>query len=363
MKMNNATISCILALIAIAIFIITVAFSRDRGAGLDGINDLDWILPLWILMVIIAIVGFVYSITAIVKEKTVLSWICFAVYMLPILAIAITIIYAGISNPTKISSDKKIKKVESFINEKFPNAYKVFLLNKDKKYDERSYYEMSGIINTKEDLLNVQQKAKKILDDWNYSINRPYWVFSNVWYDYFAFFYFDEGENPPVYFFIRDYQNVEGDNRKRVPKVVKATDSLEEYLKQFQKFEIPGDTIANSEDTIKSMQICNIYRYVYRKDFDHFTNIGGKDLFIEFTIDEYDKKNEKRTSVKDYVMQVIPNNDSYKTKLFMNSNTDYIHNVFGEKKEIGWCEDDTLCNLVLNYYLLYQSKIGVKIEY
>ena len=78
--MNKTSVSCILALSAIAIFIITVAFSRE---GWEGLSDLKWILPLWIVMAIIMIVGFIFAITAIIRERSVLSWICFIVYLLP----------------------------------------------------------------------------------------------------------------------------------------------------------------------------------------------------------------------------------------------------------------------------------------
>ena len=79
--MNKTKISCILALSAIAIFIITVTFSKQKGW--ESLDDLKWVLPLWIVMVIIALIGFGFSISAIIKEKTVLSWICFIVYLLP----------------------------------------------------------------------------------------------------------------------------------------------------------------------------------------------------------------------------------------------------------------------------------------
>ena len=81
--MNYTRISYILALTAIILFIIVVSFSEKGGAGLEGLSDLKWLLPLLFVLAIIVIVGFIFSITAIIKERTVLSWICFIVYLLP----------------------------------------------------------------------------------------------------------------------------------------------------------------------------------------------------------------------------------------------------------------------------------------
>jgi len=90
--MNKTKISCILALTAIAIFIITVTFSEKGGGGLDGLKDLKWVLPLWIVMVIFVIVGFGFSIAAIIKERTILSWICFIAFSMTIFIPVITIV-------------------------------------------------------------------------------------------------------------------------------------------------------------------------------------------------------------------------------------------------------------------------------
>ncbi|MCL1936876.1 MAG: hypothetical protein FWF52_00570 [Candidatus Azobacteroides sp.] len=83
--MNAAKISCMLALMAIVLFVIVAIFSKGGSAGLDGLLDLKWVLPLLLVIAIIVIVGFIFSIMAIIKDRTVLSWICFIVYLLPLI--------------------------------------------------------------------------------------------------------------------------------------------------------------------------------------------------------------------------------------------------------------------------------------
>jgi hypothetical protein len=79
-NMNNTIISCMLALMAIVLFVISIAFSRN---GWEGLGDLKWLLPLWSVIVVVAIIGFIFSITAIIKERSIFSWICFVAYLLP----------------------------------------------------------------------------------------------------------------------------------------------------------------------------------------------------------------------------------------------------------------------------------------
>jgi ABC-type multidrug transport system fused ATPase/permease subunit len=66
-----------------------VTFSEKGDAGLSGLSDLKWVLPLLLVIAIIVIVGFIFSITAIIKERTVLSWICFIIYLLPVTIIPV----------------------------------------------------------------------------------------------------------------------------------------------------------------------------------------------------------------------------------------------------------------------------------
>ena len=233
--MNDTRISCILALTAIILFIIMVAFPQKGGASLEGLENLKWILPLLLIIAIIVIVGFIFSITAIIKDRNVFSWICLAVYLLPILVIAIN--FAKNSFDKKIDfSNREIRQIELSINEKFPEVYKNFLNGADKKYDKFFYSELrfnGKVIRTKKDLLDMQKEAKKMLDDSDYSIDRHYWVFAIFEHSYFSFFYIDEGDNPLIYIFHKDYQADGNENVKIVPKVEKVANSLEEYLKQF----------------------------------------------------------------------------------------------------------------------------------
>jgi len=85
---NHTKISGILALTAIVLFMILFAFP-DGSGGLESLKNLKWILPLLFGIAVIVMVGFIFSIIAIVKEKTVLSWICAIAFVTPVLFIAV----------------------------------------------------------------------------------------------------------------------------------------------------------------------------------------------------------------------------------------------------------------------------------
>ena len=84
--MNATKISCILALTAIVLLIIAGAFSSN-SSGWDSLDNLIWFLPLLLVIAIIAIVGLIFSIIGIIKERSILSWICIFVYLLPLIFI------------------------------------------------------------------------------------------------------------------------------------------------------------------------------------------------------------------------------------------------------------------------------------
>ena len=113
--MNNTKISCILVLLAIVVAIIMWIEDKPSPQGVPIIP----LVPILLLLVlsIIIITGLVFSIKAIITDKTVLSWICAIAFASPILGIAVIAPTVGYfqdkaDRPTRFGSPQSPEKRE-----------------------------------------------------------------------------------------------------------------------------------------------------------------------------------------------------------------------------------------------------------
>ena len=90
-------------------------------------------------------------------------------------------------------SDADIFALEQKIGKKFPLSYKEFLTLAGE------YFPYTGDVMSFSDLEYIQEKIKEELIKFGFSIEREYWAFEVFDGSQFFIFYWDEGEDPPVY--------------------------------------------------------------------------------------------------------------------------------------------------------------------
>jgi hypothetical protein len=157
--MNNTKISCRLALTTIVLFIIWFVLPKSDGS-LNSIKHLIWILPLLLVTAISVIAGFIFSIKAIIKERTVLSWICTIIFMMPILFVAVitpaTDYFHRAAQYNSPQSQKR--REEMYVKYHLPDSLDISVINKTVS-------------------INVVNERYPILSVYNYG--NGFWFFSS----------------------------------------------------------------------------------------------------------------------------------------------------------------------------------------
>ncbi len=92
-------------------------------------------------------------------------------------------------------SIEEIETLEKKMNVQFPQAYKEYLFFMGKEH--RLYW--SGVEFSFSLLEELQEQAQAVMNEEGYSLEHPFWVINALGYDQFHFFYFKDGDNPPVY--------------------------------------------------------------------------------------------------------------------------------------------------------------------
>jgi len=117
--------------------------------------------------------------------------------------------------------------------------------------------------------------------------------------------------------------------------------------------------IFETEEYIERLE--NIYRDD-RKNYGDLPFIGKDDFFICFEINRQ-KKQQNAGSSDRYWLHVIPDNNDYKTKIRLESESFYFEEHNGHGEVISeWTDGGEFGTLVLNCYLTHQSEIPVYID-
>lgn len=129
-----------------------------------------------------------------------------------------------------------ISQLENIIGKKFPKAYREFLLSCGESFDPISglnlgFYPLANDHETR--WIEVQQEnAKENLAAYGFEhlLPKDYWVIVEMeGSDYIHYFFFDEGENPPVYgLSMADYEEEPTEDF-----FCKVSDSFSEYIQGF----------------------------------------------------------------------------------------------------------------------------------
>lgn len=102
------------------------------------------------------------------------------------------------------ATEEMIAELEAKLNVSFPVSYREFLLLGGQ---DNNFLGMDGgFYKSKEDEIyyieEQQQLAAAQLSEMGYKIDKPFWVIADLdGCEQFHFFHFDEGDNPPVYFY------------------------------------------------------------------------------------------------------------------------------------------------------------------
>ncbi|MFT5921582.1 MAG: hypothetical protein ACJAU0_000131 [Flavobacteriales bacterium] len=101
----------------------------------------------------------------------------------------------------------EIDALEVKMKVKFPQAYReyLFLMGEEHKL----YW--SGVEFSFSVMEELQEQALAVLEEEGYSLEHPFWVINALGYDQFHFFYFKDGDDPPVYHWLgSDEKTYEG---------------------------------------------------------------------------------------------------------------------------------------------------------
>ena len=128
------------------------------------------------------------------------------------------------------ATEEMINGLEAKLNVAFPISYREFLFLGGRR---NNFLGMDGgFYKTKEDepyyIEEQQQLAAAQLSEMGYKIEKPFWVIADLdGCEQFHYFHFDEGDNPPVYFYC-SYMPQDDDTDK--PEHEKIANSFSEYV-------------------------------------------------------------------------------------------------------------------------------------
>ncbi|WP_326981778.1 SMI1/KNR4 family protein [Chryseobacterium sp. MYb264] len=139
------------------------------------------------------------------------------------------------SNPVIVGAknegiiESQIIKMEQFSKNRFPNSYREFLFlgGKNNNIFQSS---SSSSFNT---FKNLRECVENVLTEDNYKIEKDFWVISALdGGEQFHFFFYDEGENPPVYYYCSYLDEWENERGEGVPGFKKINNTFSEFVEK-----------------------------------------------------------------------------------------------------------------------------------
>ncbi|WBV59455.1 SMI1/KNR4 family protein [Chryseobacterium camelliae] len=126
-------------------------------------------------------------------------------------------------------NESQIVEMEKFSKNKFPDSYREFLFLGGKNNNIFQSASSSSFNRFK----SLRESVENVLTEDNYKIEKDFWVISSLdGGEQFHFFFYDEGENPPVYYYCSYLSEWENENGKGTPGYKKISDTFSEYLEK-----------------------------------------------------------------------------------------------------------------------------------
>jgi hypothetical protein len=89
-------------------------------------------------------------------------------------------------------------------------------------------------------LLPMQDKLGALLSKYGFELDRAYWAFSTLDFDQFHLFYWDEGDDPPVYLCMPTYvQEGAALIEKNTESMTAFVERAVNYFKSFEDYHSP----------------------------------------------------------------------------------------------------------------------------
>jgi SMI1 / KNR4 family (SUKH-1) len=128
-------------------------------------------------------------------------------------------------------TEDEITMVESEAKKKFPKAYREFLFlgGKGANMIGDLNHWVSSYDGEEKYWLERQEIAKEQAEEDGIKIDRDYWVFADYGREQWHFFYLDEGDDPPVYFYCSYFDDDDGNE---YPGIERINDSFSEYINE-----------------------------------------------------------------------------------------------------------------------------------
>ncbi len=122
---------------------------------------------------------------------------------------------------------EKITVIEQQINKKLPAVYREFLYLGGNGANMIADFNNGCYIDETPEWPEQQQRAREQLEEDGVKIERDFWVFADYGREQWHFFYFDEGDDPPVYYYCSYFTDKEGDE---YPGIKRIADSFSKYI-------------------------------------------------------------------------------------------------------------------------------------
>lgn len=124
---------------------------------------------------------------------------------------------------------QQITEMEAFANHKFPDAYREFLYMGGHNNNVTQFSDSSGYL--------FYQKLRKsvdlVLQEDDFKIERDFWVIAALdGGQQFDFFFYDEGENPPIYYYCSYLGEFDDNISGEGPGIKKISDFFTKYVEK-----------------------------------------------------------------------------------------------------------------------------------
>jgi SMI1 / KNR4 family (SUKH-1) len=128
-------------------------------------------------------------------------------------------------------SEAEIALLEQQNKRKFPKAYQEFLFlgGKGANMIAEMNHAVYSYDNQDSYWAERQQMAREQLTADKFQIDRDFWVFADYGSEQWHFFYFDEGDDPPVYFYCSYFDDAEGNE---YPGIERLNDTFSGYINE-----------------------------------------------------------------------------------------------------------------------------------
>ncbi len=109
-------------------------------------------------------------------------------------------------------TEAQIQSMEQEIGKQFPKAYREFLQLGGNRANMIADMAANSFIGDEPYWKERQQHCREGMAEAGFSLQKDFWVFGYLDSDQFHFFYFDEGDDPPVYWYCSYFPDEKGND-------------------------------------------------------------------------------------------------------------------------------------------------------